>query len=61
MDVTTKTSVNKSFSGSHKINVPLIAQKPEFPTGCESVSAVMALRYFGETIRVTDLSTSTFP
>ena len=54
MDVTTKTSVNKSFSGSHKINVPLIAQKPEFPTGCESVSAVMALRYFGETIRVTD-------
>lgn len=26
-------------------NVPIIAQKPEFPTGCESVSAVMVLKY----------------
>ena len=34
-------------------NVPLIHQFPEFPTGCESVSAVMALKYYGENITVT--------
>lgn len=33
-------------------NVPIIAQKPEFPTGCESVSAVMVLKYFGFDITV---------
>lgn len=33
-------------------NVPLIAQMPAYPTGCESVSAVMALRFAGEIISV---------
>lgn len=33
-------------------NVPLIHQFPRFPTGCESVSAVMALQYAGESVSV---------
>lgn len=32
--------------------VPVIAQMPDYPTGCESVSAVMALQFAGETISV---------
>ena len=50
----TKTSTNKrsNLTGSHKIDVPVLAQKPEYPSGCESVSAVMALQYFGEPVRV---------
>ena len=27
------------------LDVPFLSQLPEFPTGCESVSAVMALQY----------------
>lgn len=34
------------------LSVPIIAQFPDYPTGCESVCAVMALRYYGETIDV---------
>ena len=33
-------------------NVPVIHQFPRFPTGCESVAAVMALNYFGNPISV---------
>lgn len=33
-------------------NVPTIHQFPQFPTGCESVAAVMALNYFGNPITV---------
>lgn len=36
-------------------DVPVIPQNPLFPTGCESVSAVMALQYAGE-----DITTDTF-
>ena len=36
----------------HIENVPLIAQNPDYPTGCESVSAVMALNFLGEEISV---------
>lgn len=32
--------------------VPVIAQMPDYPTGCESVSAVMALQFAGEKITV---------
>lgn len=36
---------------SHIIkNVPIFSQKPEYPTGCETVSTVMALRYAGYNI-----------
>ena len=34
------------------LSVPILSQWPEFPTGCESVSTVMALRYIGEDITV---------
>ena len=34
------------------LSVPILAQFPYFPTGCESVSAVMALRYYGEKVSV---------
>ena len=30
-----------------KIDVPLICQYPELPTGCESVAATMVLQYYG--------------
>jgi len=38
--------------GKYKIiqNVPFIQQRPKFPTGCESASAVMALKYAGANI-----------
>ncbi len=39
---------------SHLIDVPIIPQMPDYPTGCESVSAVMALNYWGENISVAD-------
>lgn len=43
--------------GDYKIiqNVPFIQQRPKFPTGCESVSTVMALNYAG-----VNISTETF-
>ena len=31
----------------HKIEVPYIDQSVKYPTGCESVSAVMLLKYLG--------------
>ena len=34
--------------------VPPLSQYPDFPTGCESVAAVMALHYAGISIRVED-------
>lgn len=33
-------------------DVPIISQFPDFPTGCEAVSTVMALNFFGEEITV---------
>lgn len=36
----------------HLINVPYISQSPNYPTGCESVSSVMLLRYLGYAITV---------
>lgn len=50
----TKTATTTRMK-SHRISgVPVLGQFPEFPTGCESVSAVMALRYAGCTISVND-------
>lgn len=50
----TTTRMPNTQLADHILSVPIIAQFPEFPTGCESVSAVMALRYYGETISVTE-------
>lgn len=36
----------------HLLNVPFIDQRQKYPTGCESVSAVMALQYYGLPISV---------
>ncbi len=33
--------------GQKLINTPIISQLPEYPTGCESISSVMALNYWG--------------
>ncbi len=42
-------------TSSHSIkNVPLIKQFPAYPTGCETISAIMALRYVGETVSPED-------
>ena len=35
-------------------DVPVIAQYPNYPTGCESVSAVIAMRYAGSDISIDD-------
>lgn len=37
-------------------DVPILWQKPDFPAGCESTAAVIAMRYAGES----DLSVATF-
>jgi len=34
-------------TGTVKLNVPLIAQRPELPTGCEIVATTMMLQYAG--------------
>lgn len=36
-----------------KEGVPVLSQFPEFPTGCESVSTGMALKFYGENISCT--------
>ncbi len=38
---------------SKKIDVPIICQYPELPTGCESTAAVMVLQYYGVDITAT--------
>ena len=51
--VVTTTTTTVPAPPSHKIQgVPVIAQRPAYPTGCESVSAVMALRFAGEEITI---------
>lgn len=53
----TEASSNESASLTTKkriAGVPVIAQMPKYPTGCESVSAVMALQFAGESITVDD-------
>ena len=37
-----------------KIDVPYISQKGKYPTGCESVSAVMLLKFLGYNLTVDD-------
>mgnify|MGYP003314330379 CR=1 FL=1 len=43
-----------AVNGKVLLPVPTMCQLPEYPTGCESVSTVMALRYAGEDITVDD-------
>lgn len=46
----TRPSTNKQES--HLIDAPILTQRPDYPSGCESVSAVMLLQYWGENITV---------
>lgn len=39
--------VHKGDTSSKRLNVPLIKQRPELPSGCEVTSLTMALRYHG--------------
>lgn len=43
------------------LDVPFIDQREKYPTGCESVSAVMALRYFGVDVTVDGFIDSYLP
>ncbi len=43
---------NQYSEVSMKLEVPYICQNPGFPTGCESVSAVMVLQYYNNDISV---------
>ncbi len=51
---TTKTTTTVTYAKPTKVNgkvliqAPLLHQFPEYPTGCESVATVMALRHIGE-------------
>lgn len=42
----------KSIPGGRIINVPYISQKNLLPTGCETVSATMLLRYYGNSTSI---------
>jgi uncharacterized protein YvpB len=48
--------VTISDSRAAKLNVPLIAQRPELPSGCEVTSLAMALKYYGVNISKTTLA-----
>ncbi len=56
-----KPSDDNAKSSSVKLSVPYISQQGEFPTGCESVSAVMALNFAGVDIAVGDFIDSYLP
>ena len=45
---------NTPYSAAMRLRVAPMAQFPMFPTGCESVAAVMALRHAGEPVTVED-------
>lgn len=53
-DITNASDTEQRENGHIISNVPLIAQNPQFPTGCESVTAVMALNFAGYDITVDD-------
>ncbi len=43
-----------AINGKVFIDAPILHQFPEYPTGCEAATAVMALKYVGEKIGVED-------
>lgn len=53
-----KTNNNASSVNSASIKVPYISQYPDYPTGCEAVSAVMLLNYYDLDLSVREFSDS---
>lgn len=47
---------NKIYIAEKILNVPELCQYPDLPTGCETVSATMVLRYYGVDITATDFA-----
>jgi len=66
-DISIKTEENISAQEVTQIpkklieNVPIISQFPKYPTGCESVTAVMALNYYGKSISVEEFINNYLP
>lgn len=46
-DMAITATCEVTVRSGYMLDVPFIAQNPAFPTGCESVSATMALQYYG--------------
>lgn len=51
--------INRQFGVM--VSVPPLSQYPDYPTGCESVTAVMALRHAGVSISVEDFVANHLP
>lgn len=54
VEKTNQPSINYSDNNLKILDVPYINQNAKYPTGCESISAVMALRYAGYNISPED-------
>ncbi len=50
-----------SQSGKLILDAPFLDQRPDFPTGCESVTAVMALQYYGVEMEPEEFISSYLP
>lgn len=57
----TTTGIPASNLPDTVLSVPIIAQFPYYPTGCETISAVMALRYYGEDISAEEFVANHLP
>ncbi len=55
------TQTMPQLTGNYLTDVPHIYQKDKYPTGCESVSAVSLLQYYGCTITVEDFIDNHLP
>ncbi|MBE6778174.1 MAG: hypothetical protein E7541_02170 [Ruminococcaceae bacterium] len=59
---TVKPTSDATPLGAKKVlDVPILSQFPEYPSGCESVSTVMALRYAGESTSVANFIDNYLP
>lgn len=45
----------KKPTKSVKLNVPVVYQNPDYPTGCEGASATMLLKYYGYSISLSEV------
>ncbi|MBM7690741.1 uncharacterized protein YvpB [Peribacillus deserti] len=45
-----------TVTSSKRLNVPLVAQRPELPSGCEATALTMALNYYGVKVSKTTVA-----